>query len=163
MGMGHHFTEGTADSNQTWVSMELFLDDQLIGSSGLLDELGRLDPWAHMMNALVLDKDGNKIAERNVEDIFVALYNHQIPPGAADTLHHRITVPNAMGSVLKIRAKALYRKFDSHFFSLFNENEVNDLPVVTLGEDEYYIIGDNRFETMYGVYHLSEFIGKVIN
>jgi signal peptidase I len=34
---------------------------------------------------------------------------------------------------------------------------------VTLGEDEYYIIGDNRFETMYGVYHLSEFIGKVIN
>ena len=148
MGMGHHFTEGTADSNQTWVSMELFLDDQLIGSSGLLDELGRLDPWAHMMNALVLDKDGNKIAERNVEDIFVALYNHQIPPGAADTLHHRITVPNAMGSVLKIRAKALYRKFDSHFFSLFNENEVNDLPVVTLGEDEIeFTIGGTNPET----------------
>jgi len=147
MGMGHHFTEGTADSNQTWVSMELFLDDEPIASSGLLDEQGKLDPWAHKMNALVLDREGGRIDERNVEDIFIALYNHQIPPGAADTLHYRVDVPDSPGSKLTIRAKALYRKFDTHFLSLFDEGTRNDLPVVTLGEDEVnFVIGAPQAE-----------------
>ncbi len=147
MGMGHHFTEGTADSNQTWVSMEVFLDGEPIASSGLLDEKGVLDPWSHMMNALVLDREGNRIHERNVEDIFIALYNHQIPPGAADSLHYRLDVPNAPGSKLTVRAKALYRKFDTHFLSLFMDGERNDLPVVTLGEDEVtFVIGGPEVE-----------------
>jgi len=100
-----------------------------------------------MMNALVLDREGNRIHERNVEDIFIALYNHQIPPGAADSLHYRLDVPNAPGSKLTVRAKALYRKFDTHFLSLFMDGERNDLPVVTLGEDEVtFVIGGPEIE-----------------
>ena len=30
----------------------------------------------------MLDRDGNRIDRRNPQDIFMPLYNHQIPPGA---------------------------------------------------------------------------------
>ena len=37
----------------------------------------------------------SRIDQRNVEDIFVALYNHQIPPGAAGhSVHYRLDVPD---------------------------------------------------------------------
>jgi hypothetical protein len=32
----------------------------------------------------------------------------------------------------------------------------------TLGEKEYWVIGDNRDETWFGVIHESEIVGKII-
>ena len=55
-----------------------------------------MDPWAHFCNAYVLDRNGNRIDRRNVEDIFVPLYDHQIPPGAADVVHYRLRVPEGL-------------------------------------------------------------------
>jgi len=141
MGMGHHFTQGTADSNQVWVEVDVTLNGQTIGHSGSQDETGVVDPWSHFVNALVLSRDGSRIDQRNVEDIFVALYNHQIPPGAADTLHYRLSVPDDASGMLTVKIRTLYRKFDTHFLNIFRppgpgESGVNDLPIVTLGEDE---------------------------
>ncbi len=45
---------------------------------------GEVDPWSHFVNVYMLDRDGNRIDRRNPQDIFIPLYNHQIPPGAAD-------------------------------------------------------------------------------
>ena len=38
----------------------------------------------------MLDRDGNRIDRRNPQDIFTPLYNHQIPPGAADVVHYAL-------------------------------------------------------------------------
>ncbi|MGE4620495.1 MAG: multiheme c-type cytochrome [Planctomycetota bacterium] len=136
IGMGHHFTQGTTDSNQVWVEVEVLLNGEKIASSGGQTDEGVVDPWSHFINALVLDKDGNRIDQRNVEDIFVPLYNHQIPPGAADTLHYRLQIPPTATGEITVKIRALYRKFDTHFLHIFRGPGKNDLPVVTLGEDQ---------------------------
>ncbi len=137
MTLGHTFTQGTADSNQVWVEVTLSADGEVIGASGKLDpESGEVDPWAHFVNAYVLDKNGARIDRRNAEDIFTALYNHQIPPGAADVVHYRFRVPPTARNVT-IEARLHYRKFDTLFYRLFADDPAlyNDLPIITIASD----------------------------
>lgn len=139
--MGHHFTQGTADSNQVWLDVRVLGDlgngARVVGRSGGLDERGRVDPWSHFVNAYVLDKDGRRIDRRNAEDIFVALYNHQIPPGAADSVHFKLQVPASASGPLTVEARLQYRKFDTTYMAFVEENPtyVNELPIMTLAED----------------------------
>ena len=41
----------------------------------------------------MLDREGNRIDRRNPQDIFVPLYNKQIPPGAGQVVHFALEVP----------------------------------------------------------------------
>ena len=138
-GMGHHFTQGTADSNQVWVEVEVEHEGRIIARSGGIEgNEHRVDPWSHFINAYVLDREGNRIERRNPEDIFVPLYNHQIPPGAADVVHYRLAVPESIEGELTVRARVHYRKFD---VALMRHVEAppfvrNDLPITVLAEDE---------------------------
>ena len=137
MKMGHHFTQGTADSNQPWLELSARLDGEELGRSGALDEEGRVDPWAHFLNAFVLDREGGRIARRNAQDIFVPLYNHQIPPGAADVVHYRLDVPATAEGVLEIEARLRYRKFDTELMRFVQGDAFvrNDLPILELAQD----------------------------
>ncbi len=134
--MGHLFTQGTADSNQVWVDVVVTSGDESVGRSGGLGEHNRVDPWSHFINAYVLDRHGNRVDRRNAEDIFVALYSHQIPPGAADTVHYRLAVaPDATGSVT-VEVRLQYRKFDTTYMQhVYGEGYVNELPIMTLAYD----------------------------
>ena len=58
---------------------------------------------------------GNRIDRRNPQDIFVPLYNHQIPPGAADVVHYLLEVPADAGEPITVEAKLRYRKFDTTY------------------------------------------------
>ena len=136
MRMGHHLTQGTADSNQLWLEVTVRAGDRVIGHSGGMTTDGRVDRWAHFVNAWVLDREGRRIDRRNAEDIFVALYNNQIPPGAADVVHYRLQLPLDVRGPVTIEAVARYRKFDTHYMRLvYGPDFVNDLPVTTLGSD----------------------------
>lgn len=136
--MGHLFTQGTVDSNEVWVEMTVRCGDRIIGRSGALDERDRsVDPWSHYVNAFVLDKNGDRINRRNAEDIFTPLYNHQIPPGAADVVHFRFTVPDDVEGILEFETRLLYRKFDTEYmrFVTGDDQYVNELPILVLAED----------------------------
>ena len=88
--MGHVFTQGTSDSNEVWLEVTVFDGERELWKSGGMDDFGAVDPWAHFVNAFVIDRDGNRIDRRNAEDIYIPLYNHQIPPGrptASPPLH----------------------------------------------------------------------------
>ncbi|TDJ55192.1 MAG: tetratricopeptide repeat protein [Planctomycetota bacterium] len=136
--MGHVFTQGTADSNEVWLDVTLTGSEGVIGRSGGRGPDGEVDPWSHFVNSFVLDTDGNRIDRRNAQDIFVALYNHQIPPGAADVVHFSFTVPpDATGAIIA-DVKLQYRKFDTTYMRFFqgpDEFDGNDLPVITLAHD----------------------------
>jgi len=135
--MGHVFTQGTADSNQVWVDVRVLHDGRVIGRSGGLGPENRVDPWAHFINVYMLDRDGNRIDRRNAEDIFVPLYNHQIPPGAADSLHYGLEVPAELEGAITIEARLQYRKFDTTYMQYVYEPDfVNELPILTLAYDE---------------------------
>ncbi len=135
--MGHVFTQGTADSNEVWLDVTARAGDRVIGRSGAMDEIGAVDSWSHFVNAYVLDREGNRIDQRNAEDIFVPLYSHQIPPGAADVMHFSFKVPEDVAGPIEFEARLRYRKFDTTYMQYFQGEEfvTNDLPILELAQD----------------------------
>ena len=136
--MGHHFTQGTSDSNQIWLEVTVSSAGQVIGRSGSLDsESNTVDPWSHFVNSFVIDRKGQRINRRNAEDIFIALYNNQIPPGAGDVIHYLLRVPENQTTDLEVEVKLQYRKFDTEYMRLVKGDPQyrNDLPIMTLAQD----------------------------
>ena len=142
--VGHPFTQGTADSNEVWVDTELTGGGRVVGRSGGLGSFREVDPWAHFVNIYMLDRDGRRIDRRNPQDIFTPLYNHQIPPGAAQVVHYTFTVPADAAAPLTVEVKLQYRKFDTVYLNyIYGANYTNgapfqvtnDLPITTIAAD----------------------------
>jgi tetratricopeptide (TPR) repeat protein len=136
-GVGHHLTQGTVDSNELWLDISATVNGKLIGRSGSMDEQGAVDPWSYFVNAYVLDAQGRRIDRRNGQDIFVALYNHQIPPGAATVVHYLLDIPEDAQGPVEIEAQLNYRKFDATYLRHLQGEQfsVNDLPVTVMASD----------------------------
>ncbi len=141
---GHVFTQGTSDSNEVWVELEARVGDRVVGRSGAIDEKGFVDPWAHFLNSLILDRSGHRIDRRNVQDIFVPLYSHMMPPGTGQVVHYLLRVPKDLEGVMDITVKVNYRKFDqgvmTHTYEYLaseglHEGGIPEIPIVTLTED----------------------------
>jgi hypothetical protein len=143
--LGHPLSQGTVDSNELWADVRVTdPDGTVVGRSGGLGAHREVDPWSHFINVYMLDKDGNRIDRRNAQDIFVPLYNNQIPPGAAHVLHYRLTVPPEQKEPLTVEVKVNYRKFDTIFYNyVFGKGYTNgmpfqltnDLPITVLASD----------------------------
>ena len=136
-GVGHHLTQGTADSNELWLDVTATADGRLIGRSGNLDALGAVDPWSYFVNSYVLDRQGRRIDRRNGQDIFVTLYNHQIPPGAATVVHYLLQVPEDTQGPVAIEAQLNYRKFDATYLRYLQGEQFrgNRLPITVMASD----------------------------
>ncbi len=137
LGIGHELTQGTTDSNELWLDLRVRAGDRVLGRSGGLNAEGEVDPWAYYLNAYLLDRDGNRIDRRNAQDIFVALYNHQIPPGASAVVHYALRVPPQATGPIRVEVALNYRKFDTRFYRHVQGEGflVNDLPITTLASD----------------------------
>ena len=151
--LGHLFTQGTTDSNEVWLEVTVTSGERVIGRSGAIDpaQQNEVDPWAHFVNVFMLDREGNRIDRRNAQDIFTPLYNHQIPPGAGQTAHYGITLPNEVDAPVTVEVKLQYRKFDARYMEFVaemnakhgitirghEEHELyaDDLPITTLSVD----------------------------
>ncbi len=72
---------------------------------------GPVEPGAHFYRSLLLDERGNPINKRNAWAARSLAYVRLIPPGAADTIHYRLRIPEDSGDTLTLRAKVNYRKF----------------------------------------------------
>ncbi|MEI6539190.1 MAG: multiheme c-type cytochrome [Planctomycetota bacterium] len=150
--MGHHFTQGTTDSDEIWLEVSVTSGDQNIGGSGMMQDDNSVDPWSHFVNNFMLDKNGDRIDRRNAQDIFTPLYMHQIPPGAGQTVHYSFTMPNEVTAPVNVRLRLLYRKFDSTYMEFVDQKLAalgrpirghqdgqkyrNELPIILLAEDE---------------------------
>ena len=140
--VGHHFTQGTADSNEVWVQVTVKAGDTVIGQSGAIGPDGRVDPWSHFTNVYMLDRQGRKVDRRNVQDIYVPLYDKQIPPGAAQVVHYAFAVPQGAAGPLTLEARLLYRKFDLTMMRFTKGDDYRmDLPVTTISSDAQTLPG----------------------
>ncbi len=141
--VGHHLTQGTVDSNELWVEVSVRAGDRLIGRSGGIGSDGAVDPWSFFVNAYVLTRDGERLDRRNGQDTFVALYDHQIPPGAAAVVHYLLAVPEQVDGPISIEAALRYRKFDTTYLRHVQGERFrgNDLPVITLASDRVTVQG----------------------
>lgn len=146
--LGHHFTQGTSDSNEVWLEITARSGESLIGASGLQQPDGTVDPWSHFVNTFMLDRHGFRINRRNPQDIFTPLYSHQIPPGAGQTVHYRLEVPEGVTEPIEVTVKLNYRKFDTEYMNYVKASQkpgdrpfrgaddpTNTLPVTVLAED----------------------------
>ncbi len=137
LGVGHVFTQGTSDSNEVWLDVAVTDGGRPVGRSGGMAEDGAVDPWSHFVNAYVLDRNGDRIDRRNAHDIFTALYDHQVPPGAADVVHYRLRVPEDARGPLTVEVALAYRKFDTTYLRHFEGERFagNDLPITVIARD----------------------------
>jgi tetratricopeptide (TPR) repeat protein len=112
--VGHFFPGGTVDAFDVWVELEA-VDDRgrVIFHSGAIEDEGRgpVEPGAHFYRSLLLDENGNRINKRNAWAARSVAYVRLIPPGAADTIHYRLRIPEDAGDRITLRAKVNYRKF----------------------------------------------------
>jgi tetratricopeptide (TPR) repeat protein len=150
--IGHHLTQGTVDSNELWLDVTVTSNGKVIGRSGGRDESGEVDPWSHFINVYMLDREGNRIDRRNPQDIFTPLYNHQVPPGAAQVAHYELQLPENVEGPVTISVKLQYRKFDKTYMDFVvktlppdgppvlgrvpGQPWVNVLPITTMASDE---------------------------
>jgi Tfp pilus assembly protein PilF len=111
--VGHFFPGGTVDAFDVWVELEAVDDKgQVIFHSGsVAPGNGPVEPGAHFYRSLQLDEHGNVINKRNAWMTRSVAYVRLIPPGAADTIHYRVRIPDNAGDRIFFRAKVNYRKF----------------------------------------------------
>ncbi len=119
--VGHHLTQGTVDSNELWLEIRATSGGKTIGISGGRTADGAVDEWSHFVNNFVIDRFGNRIARRNAQDIFVALYDHQLPPGAGQTVHYRLEIPESIDQPVEVTVKLNYRKFDRGYIDFMDK------------------------------------------
>ncbi len=94
--IGHFFPGGTVDAFDIWLELEATDDaGRVIFSSGAVDDNGKgpVDKGAHFYRSLQVDANGNPIDKRNAWATRSLVYVRLIPPGAADTVHYRLKVP----------------------------------------------------------------------
>jgi tetratricopeptide (TPR) repeat protein len=112
--VGHFFPGGTVDAFDVWVELEVTdSSGREIFHSGPVGDGGRgpVEPGAHFYRSLQLDEHGNPINKRNAWATRSVAYVHLIPPGAADTVHYRLRIPEDCGDRIVVKAKLNYRKF----------------------------------------------------
>jgi hypothetical protein len=112
--VGHFFPGGTVDAFDVWVELEATDENgKKIFHSGAVEQDGRgpVETGAHFYRSLQLDEHGNPINKRNAWSTRSVAYVRLVPPGAADTIHYRLNVPEDCGQKITLRAKVNYRKF----------------------------------------------------
>jgi len=112
--VGHFFPGGTVDAFDVWLELKAVDDKgQTIFWSGRIEDNGKgpVEKGAHFYKSLQIDEHGNPINKRNAWASRATMYVHLIPPGAADTVHFRLHVPESAGNKITLHAKLNYRKF----------------------------------------------------
>src|SRR5215467_3840795 len=112
--VGHFFPGGTVDAYDTWLELKGTDDKgQTIFWSGMVEDNGKgpVEKGAHFYKSLQVDAHGNPINKRNAWSTRAVVYVHLIPPGAADTVHFRVHIPENTGNRITLHARLCYRKF----------------------------------------------------
>ncbi|HTW58563.1 MAG TPA: tetratricopeptide repeat protein [Terriglobales bacterium] len=112
--VGHFFPGGTVDAYDTWLELKGTDDKgQVVFWSGMVEDNGHgpVEKGAHFYRSLQIDEHGNPINKRNAWATRAVVYVHLIPPGAADTVHYRMHIPENAGNKITLHARLCYRKF----------------------------------------------------
>ncbi len=143
--VGHFFPGGTVDAYDTWLELKGTDDKgQVIFWSGMVEGNGHgpVEKGAHFYRSLQIDAHGNPINKRNTWSTRAVVYVRLIPPGAADTVHYRMFIPENAGNKITLHARLCYRKFSwwNTQFSFAGQAEENsDRPVTPNYDDRPFV------------------------
>jgi Tfp pilus assembly protein PilF len=154
--IGHFFPGGTVDAFDAWVELKAVDDKgQVLFWSGKIEEDGKgpVDPGAHFYRSLQIDEHGNPINKRNAWSTRSTVYVRLIPPGAADTIHYRLNVPQNAGNKITLTAKLCYRKFswwNTHFAYAGVSNQDPTAPLTSKSYDDRTFTFDGDLKSVSG-------------
>ena len=139
--IGHFFPGGTVDAYDTWLELKGTDDKgQTIFWSGMVEDNGKgpVEKGAHFYRSLQIDAHGNPINKRNAWATRAVVYVRLIPPGAADTVHYRVHIPDNAGNKITLHARLCYRKFAwwGTQFSFAGQPDSNHPELVTSNFDD---------------------------
>ena len=171
--IGHFFPAGTVDAFDVWLEFKATdAKGRVLAWSGRVEDNGRgpVEKGAHFYRSYQLDGEGNPINKRNAWQTRSLLYVRLIPPGAADTVHFRLPIPNNVEGPVTLEARLNYRKFSDYFTKYafagvaqpgragldfdsrtytFNTKPVPDVPIVTLASAKTAIaVGQPRWQPL---------------
>jgi len=112
--IGHFFPGGTVDAFDVWLDLQATDDNgRILFWSGMVEDNGKgpVEKGAHFYRSLQVDGHGNPINKRNAWAARSLVYVRLIPPGAADTVRYRFTVPKNAAGAIHLKARLRYRKF----------------------------------------------------
>ncbi len=134
LGVGHTFPGGTNDSNEGWIDFRVSQGTREIWRSGAVQPDHHVDPYAHLYQAVLVDKDSQRIARRNPADIHATVYANVIPPSGSDVARYRFRIPADLPpGELTIEARLLWRKFNRTFTEfVFEGKPVPNLPITEI-------------------------------
>jgi tetratricopeptide (TPR) repeat protein len=169
--IGHFFPAGTVDAFDVWLEFKATdARGRVLAWSGRVEDNGRgpVEKGAHFYRSLQLDGEGNPINKRNAWQARSVLYVRLIPPGAADTVHFRLSIPKDVEGPVMLETRLNYRKFSEYYTKYafagvaqpgraelgfdsrtytFDSKPVPELPIVTLAEAKAVIaVGEPRWE-----------------
>jgi tetratricopeptide (TPR) repeat protein len=133
--LGHQYTNGTADSNETWLAFSGENGGRKIVESGSLGGDGRLDEAADRLSQLVLDHTGQPMDRRQPADIHTSLYNNGIGPGADRVVRYVLRVPKDARGAVTLSAAVNYRKFSRDYSIFVGGSGAPALPVDVISKD----------------------------
>ncbi len=140
--VGHFFPGGTVDAFDVWLELKATDEKgQTVFWSGMIEDDGKgpVEPGAHFYRSLQVDGHANPINKRNAWSTRSVVYVRLIPPGAADTVHYRLHVPENAGEKITLHAKLNYRKFswfNTHFSFAGERDPKQANPDVTFHYDD---------------------------
>ncbi len=139
--LGHFFPGGTVDAYDTWLELKGTDEKgQTVFWSGKAENDGKgpVEKGAHFYRSLQVDAHGNPINKRNAWATRAVVYVRLIPPGAADTVHYRVHIPENAGNKITLHARLCYRKFAwwGTQFSFAGQPDAAHPELVTPGYDD---------------------------
>ena len=140
--LGHFFPGGTVDAYDVWLELKATdCEGNLLFWSGKVADDGRgpVEKGAHFYRSRLIDAHGNPIDKRNAWAARAVVYVRLIPPGAADTVHFRLRVPESVGDEIIVEAKLNYRKFswqNTRFAYAGVRDPDGDGPAATMDYDD---------------------------
>ncbi len=143
--VGHFFPGGTVDAYDTWLELKGTDDKgQTIFWSGMVEGNGKgpVEKGAHFYRSLQIDAHGNPINKRNAWSTRSVVYVRLIPPGAADTVHYRMLIPENTGNKITLHARLCYRKFSwwgTQFAFVGEPDEKSGRPVSSDYDDRPFL------------------------
>ncbi|MFZ0198408.1 MAG: tetratricopeptide repeat protein [Candidatus Sulfotelmatobacter sp.] len=143
--VGHFFPGGTVDAYDTWLELKATDDKgQTIFWSGKVENNGKgpVEKGAHFYRSLQIDAHGNPINKRNAWATRAVVYVRLIPPGAADTVHYRMWIPESTGNEIKLHARLCYRKFawwNTQFAFAGEPDDTSDHDVTSEYDDRPFV------------------------
>lgn len=140
--VGHFFPGGTVDAFDVWLELKAIDEKgQILFWSGKAEDDGQgpVEKGAHFYRSLLVDARGNPINKRNAWAARAVVYVRLIPPGATDTVHYRLSIPEDAGEQIILEARLHYRKFswwNTHFSFAGVRDPSSSPPEVTPDYDE---------------------------